>query len=129
MAIYNDKLGEMVPDNLIADPTVKQIIQTGVISSGQGVLARGTVVDLSTGSSGTGKLVIHGTAAGSNETLTPYGVLTDDADATSADAVAEVYVTGKFHKSALIVKNSTTLSVADIQALRNGGIFVENVMD
>ena len=59
--------------------------------------------------------------------LTAYGILCDDIDAT-AEVVAEVYLTGQFNTNALIVKESYTMTTTDIQALRNGGIFLENSM-
>lgn len=128
MAKYYEKLGETAPDNLIANLDVKQITQSVTVKSGQGKLARGTVLAMSGGTAGTGKCVIAGTSAGSNEVLTAFGILCDDVDATSEDAVAEVYVAGAFNKGALIVKESTTLTAAQIQELRNGGIYLESVM-
>ena len=117
MAIYNEKLGELTRDNLIADINVKQVITSGTIASGQGNLKRGTVLALSSG-----KLVIMNTG------LEPYGILCDAVDATAADAVGEVYVAGQFNKNALIVKSGYTMTTEDVQKLRNGGIYIENVM-
>ena len=115
MAKYFEKLGEMVADNLIANTDVKAITASGTIASGAGVLVRGTVV----ATDSNGKLVAM--ASGK----TPYAVLCDDVDATEADAVAEVYLTGRFNKNALVVAEGYTLTAADINTLRNGGIFVE----
>ena len=86
MANYIETLGACEYDNLIAGNTIPTHTATGTIASGQGKLARGTVLALSTGTSGTNKLVILGTTAGGNETLTAYGILCDEVDATSADA-------------------------------------------
>ena len=116
MAIYNEKLGTMAHDNLIADIHVKQIICSGTVGANAGALKRGTVMALNSG-----KLVVM--ASGK----TPYGILTDDVTVGATDEVVEVYLTGKFNKSALIVASGYTLSEADITTLRNGGIFVENV--
>lgn len=128
MAKYFEKLGEMVPDNLIAGNNITIHTVSGTIKSGEGKLTRGTVLAMSSGKAGTGKLAILGSTAAENETLTAYGILCDDVDATSADTVAEIYVTGQFNKNALIVKESTTISADDIKALRDGGIFVENAV-
>ena len=117
MTIYNEKLGEMTHDNLIADIHVKQVTGSGVVAANTGALKRGTVMALDNG-----KLVVMGAG------VTPYGILTDDVNIGAADEVVEVYLTGKFNKAALIVPNGYTLGEADIQALRNGGIFVENVV-
>ncbi len=122
---YLEKLGQMAYDNLIASLDVKLLTGTVVITSGQGKLARGTVLAMSSGTAGTGECVILGTAAASNETLSAYGILADDVDATSADAVAEVYLAGCFNKNALIVKSGHTMTAAEIQELRKCGIVLE----
>lgn len=126
MANYIETLGACEYDNLIAGNTIPTHTVTGTIASGQGKLARGTVLALSTGTSGTNKLVILGTTAGGNETLTAYGILCDEVDATSADAVGEIYVTGQFNTNQLIVKDEYPMTTADVQALRDGGIYIEN---
>lgn len=128
MAKYYENLGACVPDNLIAGNDIPLVSESGTIRTGMGVLKRGTVLALSTGTTGDNKLVILGTTATpTTETLTAYGILADDVDATTG-AVAEVYVTGQFNKNALIVKDEYTIKTEDIIALRDGGIFVENVM-
>ena len=118
MAIYNEKLGEMTPDNLIADIHVKQVTGSGIVAANTGALKRGTVMALDAG-----KLVVM--ASGK----TPYGILTDDVTVGTEAETVEVYLTGKFNKAALIVASGYTLSATDIQTLRNGGIFVENVVE
>ena len=129
MAKYYENLGDLTPDNLFAGGNIPVHTASCVIKSGEGKLARGTVVAMSGGTAGTGKFVILGTTAVSNETLTAYGVLCDDVDATSADTVAEIYVSGQFNKGALVVKSGYTITAADIKTLRDGGIYVESVVD
>lgn len=121
MAIYNKKIGEMTPDNLIADIHVKQVVVSGTIAAGAGVLKRGTVLGMAADAE---KLSVYDGSEG----VTPYGILCDETDATE-DAVAEVYLTGKFNKGALVVADGYELTASDIQILRNGGIFVENVVE
>lgn len=117
MTLYNEVIGEFTPDKLIANIHVKTLTQSVTVAASQGVLQRGTV------------LALDGTEAKIMATgLTPHGVLCDDVDATEA-AVAEVYVTGCFNKGALIVADGYDLTAADVLALRNGGIFLENVME
>lgn len=128
MADYLEKIGECTPDNLFAGNSISAFTVSGTVKSGEGALKRGTVLAMSSGTAGTGKLVILGTTAASSETLTAYGILCDDVDATSADAVAELYVTGQFNKNALIVKSGYTIAAADIAALRDGGIFIETAI-
>ena len=112
MALYNEKIGELTQDNLVANVDVKQVVQS--ISIPSGILKRGSVVDAS------GKIM--------NTGLTAYGILCDDVDASAGAVVAEVYVAGCFNKNALAVADGYTLSASDIQALRDGGIFVENAV-
>lgn len=110
MALYNEKIGELTYDNLIANVDVKQVVRSISIPSGS--LKRGTVVDA------TGKPMASG--------LTPYGILCDDVDASAGAVVAEVYVAGCFNKNALITAGEYALTAENIKALRDGGIFVEN---
>ncbi len=112
MALYNEKIGELTHDNLIANVDVKQVVQS--ISIPSGTLKRGTVVDA------TGKAMTTG--------LTPYGILCDDVDASAGAVVAEVYVAGCFNKNALITAGEYALTAENIKALRDGGIFVENAV-
>lgn len=117
MSIYNEKVGELTPDKLIADIYVKHIIGSGTVAATAGELKRGTVMALTDG-----KLAIMNTGK------TPYGILCDDVTVGDTDEVVEVYLTGKFNKDALIVAEGYALTETDIQTLRNGGIFVENVV-
>ena len=118
MAKYNEKIGEVAYDNLIADTHVKQITGSGTIAANAGAFKRGTVMALDAG-----KLIAM--ASGK----TPYGILCDDVTVGTEAETVEVYLTGKFNKGALHVASGYTLSAADIQTLRNGGIFVENVVE
>lgn len=118
MANYYEKLGEMTPDNLIASIHVKHHTASGTIGAGAGEVKRGTVMAL-TG----GKLSVM------TEGATPYGIMCDTVKVGDADEVVEVYLTGCFNKGALIVADGYALTANDIQALRNGGIFVENVVE
>lgn len=129
MAQYLEKIGECAYDGLIASVNLPINVQSVTVKSGAGALKRGTVLAMSSGTAGTGKCVVLGNTAATNETLTAFGILTDDVDATDADTVATVYVTGCFNAGALTVKSGYTLAAADIQALRNGGILVENVVE
>lgn len=88
---------------------------------------RGTLLDLSGGTGGDGNFKIHGTAAGSNETLTPNMVLAKDVDVgTESNAVAFAYRTGNFNKSKLIVGESGSITATDIEALRDVGILISD---
>lgn len=110
--LYNEKIGELTQDNLIANVDVKQVVQS--ISIPSGTLKRGTVVDA------TGKAL--------TTDLVPHGILCDDVDASAGAVVAEVYVAGAFNKNALITAGGYTLTAENIKALRDGGIYIENAV-
>jgi hypothetical protein len=74
-------------DQLIASETVSR---GGTMTSGQGIVKRGTIVGVA---SATGKYT---------KTDAPTGILAEDCDATSADASCVVYVEGKFLVSGII---------------------------
>lgn len=54
----------------------------------------------------------------------PYGILCDAVDATSADKVASVYLTGEFNEAALVFGGSDTASMYKT-TLRDLGIFLK----
>lgn len=120
MAKYFEKLGDCVPDNLILGNDLPLITQTATIAAGEGKLVRGSV--LAAGADGKLKLL---SSTSSSATEVPFGILCDDVDATS-EVVAEVYVSGQFNADALVTKSDYELTAADITALRNGGIYLEN---
>lgn len=121
----DQQIGICKADNLIISGKFQRDTMSVTIASGQGVLSRGTVVAKSSESR---KCVILGTAASEGETLTPYGIICDEVDATSADAVTTAYRTGNFNKEALIVKENYTMTDADEAALRNGNICLDSAM-
>ena len=114
----DQKIGACDTDNLFIDGKFP-------VDAVGATIARGTVVAMS---SKTKKCVILGTAAGESETLTPFGVLCDEVDATSADAFTTAYRSGHFNREALIVDDDYTITEADEAALRNGGIFLDSAM-
>lgn len=127
MANYIDKL---TYDGLISDVNPSTIVAAGKIRKlgTAGTLKRGTILAKSSGTAGDSKLVILGTTAETNETLTAYCILAEDtAVGTSADVNAAVYVAGCFDPEKLIVKTSYTVTEADEDALRNGGIYLRPV--
>ena len=128
MADLFNKIGEQTFDGLFADVKPSPIVEAGTIRKlgTAATIKAGTVLAISGGSAGDGKLVVLGTTAASNETLTAYAILADDyAVGTSADVVAQVYKTGTFKKAKLTVATGYTITAADLDALRNGGIFIK----
>lgn len=93
-----------------------------------GTLVRGTVLAKSGGSAGDGKLVILGTAAVSNETLTPNCILAEDIEVgTASDVNAAVFEMGCFDPEKLVVKSGHTFSAAEKDELRALGIYLAAV--
>ena len=123
----HEKIGSVTPENLIAGLEPKALKKTGILRklSTAGTLARGTLLAKSSGSAGDGKLVIFGTSAASNETLTADCVLAEDVPVgTSADEPALVFITGNFNEDALILAIGASLTEADRDALRIRGILL-----
>lgn len=90
------------------------------IAAGQGTLKRGTVLAVNADE----KCCILGT-----ENCTASYILAENADdASETDMVAPAYRSGDFNKGALIVKPGYTITEQDIRELRNGGIYLGNVM-
>lgn len=121
------KIGSVTPENLFAGPDPRALTKTGVLRKlgTAATMARGTLLAKSSGTGGDGKLVIFGTTAGSNETLTADCVLAEDVEVgTTADEPALVFITGNFNEDALILATGASLTEADKDALRIRGILL-----
>ena len=115
------KVGETSQDNLIAKlfPPAEPF---GVkIAAGQGVLARGAVLALS----GTDYVVLDSETTGKANC-----VLSDPVDASGESPVTAVaYRTGHLNRKALIVAEGYTMTAADEEELRKGGILLSDMLD
>lgn len=121
------KIGSVTPENLFAGLDPRALTKAGMLRKlgTAATLARGTLLAKSSGAGGDGKLVIFGTTAGSNETLTADCVLAEDIEVgTAADEPALVYITGNFNEDALILATGASLTEADKDALRVRGILL-----
>lgn len=122
MINLSEKLGEMTFDGLITDIKPAPEVRGGVIRklSAAATLKRGTILAKS---SGDDKLVVLGTAAVSNETLTPDCILCDDIEVgTAADEKVAVYTAGCFDIGKVTVSASYTITEGDKDNLRMRGI-------
>ena len=131
MAILNRKVGDMSYDNLIAGITPPVHVNSGILRklAAKTTYARGTVLAKSSGTAGDGKLVILGTEAIENETLTPDCILCDDVTVgTDADVDVAVYTAGCFNVDALIVNTGYTMTEDDKDKLRERGIYLGIVL-
>ena len=118
---YFENLGAVSYDGLISGITPEPKVTGGTIRklAAAGTLVRGTILAKSSGSAGDGKLVIFGTTAATNETLTADCVLAEDIDVgTANDENALVFIQGFFNEDALILKSGASLTEADRDALR-----------
>lgn len=119
---YDGLISGLNPEVKVAPGTIRKL---GTAAT----LVRGTILARSSGSAGDGKLVVLGTSAATNETLTADCILAEDvAVGTSADVVAPVYEIGCFDPDKLTVKSGYTVVAADKDALRSRGIYLAPVM-
>lgn len=128
----HEKIGSVEFEKLFAGLEPPALVRGGVIRKlgTAGTLKRGTLLAKSGGSAGDGKLVIFGTAAATNETLTPDCILTDDIEVgTSVDENATIYISGCFNADALILATGATLTEADKDILRTKGIIFGTVQE
>ena len=129
MTNLSKKLGDMNYDGLFTDVVPAVQVSGGTIRklSAAATLKRGTILAKSSGTAGDGKLVVLGTAAASNETLTPDCILCDDIDVgTSADEKVAVYTAGCFDPDKVTVAASHTISETEKDNLRMRGIVFKN---
>lgn len=89
---------------------------------------RGTVLALSAGTAG--KLVILGSTATTNETLTANCILAEDVEVgTTADVTVLAYRTGHFARNKLAVASGYTLKATDEEELRKAGILLSDAIE
>ena len=118
---YDGLISGLVPEAKIGGGTIRKL-------GAKATLVRGTVLAKSSGSAGDGKLVILGTSAASNETLTPDCILAKDIEVgTAADVNAAVFEMGCFDPEKLVVKDGHTFSADEKDALRTRGIYLAAV--
>ncbi len=132
MKHLNETIGSVGFDELICggEPVADVFSVTIRKLSEADTLKRGTVLALSGGTAGDGKMVVLGNTAASNETLTANCILADDIEVgTAADVTAVAYRTGKFARNKIIVKSGYTFTDADEEALRNGGILLDAAIE
>lgn len=129
MTNLSKKLGDMNYDGLFTDVVPAVQVSGGTIRklSAAATLKRGTILAKSSGTAGDGKLVVLGTAAVTNETLTPDCILCDDIDVgTSADEKVAVYTAGCFDPDKVTVAASHTIGETEKDNLRMRGIVFKN---
>lgn len=132
MSRLDENLGAVGFDNLISQNTPEADAFSVPMRAGLGVVTRGTVLALSSGTGGDAAMAILGTTAITNETLTANCVLAQDIDTGSsagAAVTALAYRTGHFNRNKLTVKAAYTMTAIDKENLRKGGILLDDAVE
>ena len=130
----DENLGSVGYDGLIvANEPVADVLTVTIRkeATAAATYKRGTVLALPAGTAGDGKLVILGSTATTNETLTANCILAEDVEVgTTADVTVLAYRTGHFARNKLIFGGSGyALKPADEEALRAAGILLSDALD
>lgn len=133
MTNLSKKLGEMNFDGLFTDVVPAVQVRGGTIrkqTTSAVTLKRGTILAKSYGTAGDGKLVILGSTATTNETLTANCILAEDVEVgTTADVTVLAYRTGHFARNKLTVASGYTLKATDEEELRKAGILLSDAIE
>lgn len=131
----DENLGSVGYDGLIvANEPVADVLTVTIRkeATAAATYKRGTVLALSAGAAGAagvGKLVILGSTATTNETLTANCILAEDVEVgTTADVTALAYRTGHFARNKLAVASGYTLKATDEEELRKAGILLSDAI-
>lgn len=111
-----------LPDQLIAGDA-KVVSHGATFLTGQGVIARGTVVGLVTSS----QKYIKSVQTASDGSQTALAIVADTVDTTAGDALGGVYLSGEFNSDAMTFDASWTLQTTLRAALRNVAIWLKVV--
>lgn len=128
----DENLGSVGYDGLIVANEPVADVFTVTIRKGAAAATykRGTVLALSAGTADGGKLVILGSNATTNETLTANCILAEDVEVgTTADVTVLAYRTGHFARNKLAVASGYTLKATDEEELRKAGILLSDAIE
>lgn len=126
----DENLGNVGYDGLIvANEPVADVLTVTIRkeATAAATYKRGTVLALSAGD---GKLVILGSTATTNETLTANCILAEDVEVgTTADETVLAYRTGHFARNKLAVASGYALKATDEEELRKAGILLSDAIE
>lgn len=128
----DENLGNVGYDGLIVanEPVADVFTVTIRKEATAATYKRGTVLALSAGTADDGKLVILGSTATTNETLTANCILAEDVEVgTTADVTVLAYRTGHFARNKLAVASGYTLKATDEEELRKAGILLSDAIE
>jgi hypothetical protein len=109
-------------DNLIADSAVPALTKIVTLTAGQGTLARGTILGITTN---TGNAVVVKTGATDGSAVANC-ILADDKVDTTAAVNATAYVSGVFTRDVLTVSTGDTV-VAHEEELRDKDMYLTKI--
>ena len=110
-------------DNLFVTGSGYPIVTDSLTIASGSNLVRGTVLGVIT----TGGKAAKVDSTKSDGSQTAYAILAQDTDATSADVVAPVYLTGEYNGNALVF-GGTDVVATHKSALRKIGIFIKTAL-
>lgn len=119
--LVND-VGEHKFDELIYDDKIPFVTKSVVLKEGQGILARGTVLGITT--DGEAVVVDSSATDGSQEADC---ILADTIDTTDEAVTYVAYASGRFNRKALIVGGTDDVEVHEGR-LRGLGIYLKDKM-
>ena len=128
----DENLGSVGYDGLIVanEPVADVFTVTIRKEAAAATYKRGTVLALPAGTAGDGKLVILGSTAATNETMTANCILAEDVEVgTTADVTVLAYRTGHFARNKLAVASGYTLRATDEEELRKAGILLSDAIE
>lgn len=128
----DENLGSVGYDGLIVanEPVADVFTVTIRKEAAAATYKRGTVLALSAGTADDGKLVILGSTAATNETLTANCILAEDVEVgTTADVTVLAYRTGHFARNKLAAASGYTLKATDEEELRKAGILLSDAIE
>lgn len=128
----DENLGSVGYDGLIVanEPVADVFTVTIRKEATAATYKRGTVLALPAGTAGDGNLVILGSTATTNETLTANCILAEDVEVgTTADVTVLAYRTGHFARNKLAVASGYTLKATDEEELRKAGILLSDAIE
>lgn len=128
----DENLGNVGYDGLIVanEPVADVFTVTIRKEAAAATYKRGTVLALPAGTADDGKLVILGSTATTNETLTANCILAEDVEVgTTADVTVLAYRTGHFARNKLAVASGYTLKATDEEELRKVGILLSDAIE
>ena len=128
----DENLGSVGYDGLIvANEPVADVLTVTIRkeATAAATYKRGTVLALSAGTAGDGKLVILGSTATTNETMTANCILAEDVEVGTTADVTVAYRTGHFARNKLAVASGYTLKATDEEELRKAGILLSDAIE